>query len=219
MIPTAADWDRWLNDWNGLLLSRHDPSQFDAFVDPRVTPAVVSTGWLGFPPAPEAEVAALERRLDVPLPPSYRSFLLASNGFLQPGVLVPRLFACDEVRWLRDSEPETIDQWRPEASGAGAGSNDDGDFVHYLPTALQVSARETIGTAMYLLNPQVVDGDGEWEAFLFAHWVPGVARYPSFWALMQQERANLLAPPPPPPPGRLRTFMDAVRWIFRSPSE
>ena len=78
-----------------------------------------------------------------------------------------------------------------------------------------MSARETIGTAMYLLNPQVTSADGEWEAFFFAHWVPGVRRFPSFGALMQAELENLLAPAPPPPPGRLHTFVDAVRWIFR----
>lgn len=58
---------------------------------------MIASGWLGFPGAGEEEIAALEDRLGTRLPPSYRSFLRASNGFLQPGVIVPRLLATDEV--------------------------------------------------------------------------------------------------------------------------
>jgi hypothetical protein len=41
--------------------------------------------------------------------------------------------------------------------------------------------------AVYLLNPQVVKEDKEWEAWLFAAWLPGAVRFPSFWHLMQAE--------------------------------
>jgi hypothetical protein len=69
-------------------------------------------------------------------------------------------------------DQETIDVW-------SASSDPDG-FERHLPATLQVSARETVGTARYLLNPEVTSADGEWEAFYFAHWLPGVRRYPSF---------------------------------------
>ena len=96
--------------------------------------------------------------------PSYRSFLSVSNGFLQPGVIVPRLLTANEVAWLRDVDQETIDVW--------TGSGDPGGFERHLPAALRVSARETVGTAMYLLNPEIITAEGEWEAWFFAHWVP-----------------------------------------------
>jgi hypothetical protein len=207
---TVAEWERWLREWNGQLLERFDPDEAPALVDPAVTPTVVASGWLGFPGAPEAEIARLEDRLGARLPPSYRSFLLASNGFLQPGVIVPRLLGVDEVSWFRDSHKDTIDAWR---QGAGSCA---GGFEHHLPHALQVSAVERVGTAVYLLNPDVVGADGEWEAFYFAHWVPGVHRHPSFRALMLAEQESWLAPPPPPPPPPWKTYWDAVRWIFRS---
>ena len=210
------EWEPWLQKWNSELLARHDPTEYNAFVDPQVTPAVLASGWLGFPGVSEGQLAELEARLGVTLPPSYRSFLRVSNGFLQPGVIVPRLLPANEVAWLRELDPDTIDAWIETASRAGHVANPD-DFEQYLSTALQVSSRETVGTAMYLLNPRVTSADGEWEAFFFAHWVPGVRRFPSFWALMQAEREDLLAPAPPPPPGRLQTFLDAVRWIFRRP--
>ena len=208
------EWQPWLEEWNREILARYDPTEHNAFVDPTVTPAVLSSGWMGFPGASEAQLAELELRLGVTLPPSYRSFLRASNGFLQPGVIVPRILPAREVSWLRDIDPDTIDAWTHATPGAVV---DPDDFVQYLPTALQVSGRETVGTAMYLLNPRVTTAEGEWEAFFFAHWVPGVRRFPSFWALMQAELRDLLAPAPPPPPTQAQTFMDTVRWIFRPP--
>ena len=210
------DWQTWLQTWNRELLARYDPTQHDAFVDPQVTSEVIASGWLGAPGASEVQLAELEGRLGKVLPPSYREFLRASNGFLQPGVVVPRLLRTEEVRWLREREPETVAAWTQGlASGPEAG--DAGGFEQDLASALQVSARETVGTAMYLINPQVVSADGEWEAWYFAHWVPGVHRFPSFWALMQSELESLRAPAPPPPPGRLQTFVNVVRWIFRGP--
>jgi hypothetical protein len=214
-VTGAADWESWLQEWNAQLLAGFTAP--DAFTDPAVTPAVLASGWLGFPGAGESEVAALERRLDTVLPPSYRSFLLASNGFLQPGVIVPRLLSTDRVDWFRSAHQDTIDIWTRATEAAGdalcAGTE---AFEQHLPNALQVSEVERVGSAVYLLNPDVVAPDGEWEAFYFAHWVPGVRRYPSFRALMLAEQESLLAPPPPPPHSPGRTLWDAVRWIFRS---
>ncbi len=210
------EWQPWLETWNRELLARFDPAEHNAFIDPQVTPAVLASGWLGFPGVSDGQLAELEARLGTTLPPSYRSFLRISNGFLQPGIIVPRLLPAEEVAWLRDVDPDTINVWTEMAWSTGGEVEPDG-FEQYLATALRVSARETVGTAMYLLNPRLASADGEWEAFFFAHWVPGVRRFPSFWALMQAELADLLAPPLPPPPSRLQTFVDAVRWIFRRP--
>lgn len=210
------DWEEWLQTWNREILARYDPTKYNAFVDPRVTPDVVASGWLGSPGASEAQIAELEVRLGTTLPPSYRSFLRVSNGFLQPGVIVPRLLPAEEVNWLRDVDPDTIEAWTEGMSSSGGADADVPE--RRLSTALQVSARETVGTAMYLLDPRSVNADGEWEAWFFAHWIPGADRFPSFRTLMQSERDKLLAPPPPPPPGRAKTFVDIVRWIFRPES-
>jgi hypothetical protein len=213
---TVHDWEEWLRTWNRELLTSYDPTKYNAFVDPRVTPQIVASGWLGSPGASDAQIAELETRLGTTLPPSYRSFLRVSNGFLQPGVIVPRLLTVEEVAWLRDVDPETIEIWTEGLSRSG---DVDADVPERrLSTALRISARETVGTAMYLLDPLSVNAEGEWEAWYFAHWVPGADRFPSFRALMQAELDKLLAPPPPPPPGRAKTFVDVVRWIFRPES-
>src|SRR5262249_28866812 len=46
-----------------------------------------------------------------------------------------------------------------------------------------------------LLNPMVVWPDGEWEAWFFANWLPGAARYPSFADWICYELAQLLDEP------------------------
>jgi hypothetical protein len=213
---TVHDWEEWLQTWNRKLLARYDPTKYNAFVDPLVTPEIVASGWLGSPGASEAQIAGLETRLGTTLPPSYRSFLRVSNGFLQPGVIVPRLLPIEEVAWLRDVDSETIEIWTEGLSGSPESNADVPE--RRLSAALRISARETVGSAIYLLDPQSVNAEGEWEAWYFAHWVPGVDRFPSFRALMQSELDKLLAPPPPPPPGRAKTFVDVVRWIFRPES-
>lgn len=65
------------------------------------------------------------------------------------------------------------------------------DMLVDLPLTLQVSAVEEMGSAVYLLNPQRVAADGEWEAWMFAKWVPGAHRHDSFWEVMQAARDAL----------------------------
>jgi hypothetical protein len=55
----------------------------------------------------------------------------------------------------------------------------------YIDNVLEVS--EVGDAAVYLLNPQIVTPEGEWEAWFFASWSPPVSRYPSFWEMMQAE--------------------------------
>ena len=204
----AAWWVGWLDDWRDALLAAHAADPREGFHDPSVTPGALASGRLGAPGAGEDELRALEARLGVALPPSYRAFLRASDGFVQPGMIVPRLLPAREVEWYRTAHRDTIDAW-----AAGAGRDD--PVVAALEVALLVSAEETCGSAVYLLDPRDVGADGEWAALYFAHWVPGGHRHASFRALMEHERATLAAPPPPPPPSRWRTTLDALRWIVR----
>lgn len=203
------DWTAWLGEFNRELLSRLDLEEYNAFRDPRVTAELVAGGWLGSPPADEATLAAAEDRLGTRLPPSYRSFLATSNGFLQPDLFVPRLRSAQEIGWYGDLDPESAATWaefaeEDEATGRLAG-------------CLQVSDVEVVGSAVYLLDPTSPGQDGEWEAYFFAHWVPGVDRYPSFLALMEAQRSMHADPPDPAarkrrrPPSAWRALWDALR--------
>src|SRR5262249_3381412 len=61
--------------------------------------------------------------------------------------------------------------------------------TEYLESALEIS--DVGDSAVLLLNPEVVDDTGEWEAWLFANWIPGARRYRSFRELMQGEHESL----------------------------
>ncbi|MEO8396413.1 MAG: SMI1/KNR4 family protein [Chloroflexota bacterium] len=187
------DWKSWLERWNRDLLGHLDMEEYFEYVQPEedMTPEVVASGWLGYPSASEAEIERIETRLGVRLPPSYRQFLQVSNGFRQPLQLVHRIFATSEVEWFRVNHQPRIDSWlNSEYVTSGRAPAD--SFERYLPDALEISATEIAGSAVFLLNPRVVNADGEWEAFYYASWIPGVERCESFWALMQREYENNL---------------------------
>ncbi len=204
----TVDWVAWLGDFNRELIERLDLDEYSAFRDPRVTAELIAAGWLGSPPADEEILATAEARLGTRLPPSYRSFLAASNGFLQPDLIIPRLRSAAEIGWYGELEPESVAIWAEFA--------EPDDPVGRLATCLQVSDTELVGDAVYLLDPTRPAQDGEWEAYFFASWVPGVERYPSFLALMEAKRDHLVNPPDMadlagPTPSVWRLLWDAVR--------
>src|SRR4051812_12614025 len=152
-MPTY-DWQNWLTRWNRVLLEHLEPEEATQFPYEDMTPEIVESGWLGYPHAAEDEIAQLEARLGVSLPPSYRQFLQLANGFRQPGNLVPRLFRCEEVEWYRVRNQDTIDTWFDPLYFNSKTAPPDA-FERFLPYALEISAREISGSAIYLLNPRV----------------------------------------------------------------
>ena len=183
----TVDWAAWLGGFNRELLERLDLDAYSAFRHPRVTAELVAGGWLGSPPADERTLAAVEERLGKRLPPSYRSFLAVSNGFLQPDLIVPRLRPAEGIGWYGDLNPQSAATWAEFA--------DADDPTGRLAGCLQVSDEELVGDAVYLLDPTQMRAEGEWEAYFFANWVPGVDRYPSFFALMDAQRRMHVNPP------------------------
>lgn len=184
-------WQAFLAEWESVFFAQLDPES-----EPE---ALVSAGKLTFPPASEAEIAAAEARLGQTLPPSYRAFLQASNGlwmscFGETGRLCP----VDEIGLLIDLAPEDIGAWddtdldRPSDEDYfiyGEGQDSVMMRTEYLPTAVVISALDE-GEGQYLLNPQVVTADGEWEAWFMAHWLPGAIRYRSFADMLQDARQS-----------------------------
>ncbi len=196
---TIGESERWralLAAWSPLVLRSAD-------YDHLISAAQRRSGWLGNDGAAEERIAALETRLGIPLPASYRSFLAVSDGWGPTSPFVDRVFSAHEVDWLSKLSPATI---AGVALGMGmSGSVDDPtrtvqaltrpvdyetpratyDYsIAELAAALQVS--EEVDGAMLLLNPGI-RCDGEWEAWFFAYWLPGARRYASFFALMQDQ--------------------------------
>lgn len=170
----------------------------------KLPPDVVASGWLGFPPAEDDEIDALEERLGAKLPASYRTFLQTSNGWRDAGAFIYDLLPASGVTWFRDTHQDWIDVWL-EAGVEYGGPHpvSDEDYFVYGPeqkpenfrdeywcASLAISSRGD--GAIYLLNPMIMTTEGEWEAWFFANWAPGADRYRSFWEMMQAELAGFI---------------------------
>jgi hypothetical protein len=155
-------------------------------------------------PAADAEIDEAQARLNTKFPPSYRNFLRVSNGWRKLDELIGRLDSTQEIEWLAQRNQEFIDAW---VTGVALGGGDfsvpdEAYFVYgdeqdtsllrdeYLQTALLIGGNPEQG--LILLNPQVTFEEGEWEAWLFANWFPGAARYRSFRELMQDRHSGFL---------------------------
>lgn len=195
------DWPGLMSRWNASLLA-------DDEIRGSLELEVVAADWLGYPGAPEERIAALEARLGATLPLSYRAFLAFTDGWRATGHFIPTIWSTGQVEWLAARDQEGIDAWLGGERYSGRARTPIPDNVYldygangaaggafrseYLQTALEISDREVAGTAVYLLNPRTVTVAGEWEAWFFAHWIPGAVRYRSFWEMMVAEHARYL---------------------------
>jgi hypothetical protein len=145
---------RWSEAWLDPGLPEHEqpPEPFSA--------EVRRARWLGTAPAAPQEIGALESRLGTELPPSYRQFLLHSDGWGPVTHEIDRLLPVREVDW------------------AARGRLSRALLVGHTPGEVDT----------YLLDPGAVSPDGEWEAWHLVPWPPGgVFRHRSFWDLMNAE--------------------------------
>lgn len=197
-------WSEFLRKWSELVIRS---GEFDHLVRAQMR----SSKWRGSSGASEPEILATEKRLGRTLPPSYRRFLKVSNGWCAAGPFVDRMWSAAEVGWLVDQRPDLIEG---EAEGRRIYAQtypnqpmddvSDAEYLRYGPnqepytyrsdylkTALAIS--DMGDNALFLLNPRIIFPSGEWEAWFFAHWLPGARRYESFETMMKEEYQSLLA--------------------------
>lgn len=89
--------ERWTAEWAAAPSTREEAEE-----DGADWLEEIETG-LGFPPADEERITALERRLGAKLPPSYRSFLAVSDGWRPAGIAVHLMGTTEGVHWHRDA--------------------------------------------------------------------------------------------------------------------
>jgi len=180
------EWKPFLDQWSRAVLESPDLEAFG------LPPDVIASGWLGYPPATEDQIAAAESRLGVSFPPSYRSFLRVTNGWRHTGMMADRILPVEGVNWFREIDPEWIALWLYAYQPGGDLPVYDSalDPVNYqhLPKTLAVSEEGDL--EILLLNPEVISPEGEWEAWLFVD--TGAERYPSFWDMLHAEYEALL---------------------------
>lgn len=202
----SFDWESFLRQWSQEILESIDRDRES------LPPEVIESSWLGYAGATEEQIAQAEARLGSTLPPSYRAFLKVSNGWRQTTPFINRLWSVEEIEWFATRHQDWIDAWSEKSGHFSSKSPDDnavtlsvsdkeyfvyGDEqdcskirIEYLQTALEISKRGE--AAIYLLNPQVVTAEGEWEGWFLGDWLPGADRYPSFQAMMQAEYESFL---------------------------
>jgi hypothetical protein len=174
----ATGWNTFLATWTREIEAQKTTNQNTRrTVDP--------VHGLGFPGATAEQIADAEARLGVSLPPSYSEFLKATNGLLQPYSYVAScggdFWPVADIDWFSARNAEWIDAY----AGVDEALEEMGtaDLADELRGTLETS--HDGDAAVYLLNPGVIGADGEWEAWFFANWSPGVERFPSFAAMMQ----------------------------------
>lgn len=207
---SSFDWQGFLKTWSqDYLTYAQKLDHLDA--------DVVESEWLGFPGASEVQIAAVEARLSIRLPTSYREFLKVSNGWRQTTPFIYRVLAIEEVEWFAIRHADWIASFKQKFSacqpltpvdnlsnGASRGySISDAEYfvygqeqdcskirVEYLSACLGISEKGE--SSIYLLNPRVLNHQQEWEAWFFGDWLPGADRYPSFQSMMEAEHRNFL---------------------------
>ncbi|MFJ5261962.1 SMI1/KNR4 family protein [Streptomyces sp. NPDC088387] len=139
----------------------------------------LDSGWLGREGATEEELVSAEERLGIRLPPSYRAFLTASNGFSHLGPFNWEMRTTHNVDWFRSAEPGI---WAILREG-------DAELTAFMDRVLLVS--DESDAQHWLLDPGTVSLDREWTAVIWAGWHPGFSDVcPSFGDLVAQERAS-----------------------------
>jgi hypothetical protein len=178
-----VDWISLLSPWSEELLS----TKLAALIE--LPPN--STNWLGFAGASDDDIAGLERRLGLELPPSYRTFLKITDGWRRTTPFIARIRPAAEVTFFRQENEQWVEVYQqlpaPRSKKQYFVYSDDGASDYrskHLQSAIQIS---DVDDGVYLLNPEVVTPDGEWEAWFFANWIPGAKRFPSFAHLMLAE--------------------------------
>ena len=169
------------NEWRAFLSSYSDDYLRLADEDEIATldKAQRENRWLGYEPAGADALRAAEERLGVSLPPSYRNFLLVSDGWRDIDPELCELLKIDEIGWFSDIDPDLLSSW----SEAGVE-----DVVEQVEAGL-LGSGETDCAVYWLLDPTKIGPDGEWTAY---EWATGdgsdPSPYPSFGALVLTAR-------------------------------
>ncbi|MEU6810192.1 SMI1/KNR4 family protein [Streptomyces sp. NPDC046831] len=158
---TAFDWRsfllRWSGEWADSLPDGETRSEDDE--------TARQARWLGFPPASEERITAMEERLGRRMPWSYREFLKVSDGWRHAGGFVWLLAGAEDAHWHNNESglADTFDEYLDD--DAGPEERRDADIWR---RGLQLDVESDI--THVLMDPEDVDEDGEWAVYTWASW-------------------------------------------------
>jgi hypothetical protein len=163
-LLTVTEWREFLSDYSSrFLTSRHlREAESDGRAPYLLSETQREAGWLGYEPASEEAILASEERLGVRLPPTYRNFLLASNGWSSIGDL--DLLKVEEIGWFAECSPELLEAW------SSPGLEFFAEELKVLKRCLLISNDDGGSGGNWLLHADSVGENGEWTAY---EWWPG----------------------------------------------
>ncbi|MEV0083869.1 SMI1/KNR4 family protein [Saccharopolyspora sp. NPDC050642] len=171
-LTTPQEWRDYLREYNELYLRTEGEYQR---VD--LGSEQEAARWMGHEPATEEVVLAAERRLGVRFPPSYRAFLLASDGWDGVGGWIELIWSCERIPWMRDTRggADLIDLY---------GEDPDDEYAVLFRRALDVAE----GEDFWFLDPDDVGPEGEWAAYLFEPKYGELKKFAGFAELFRASR-------------------------------
>ncbi|WCN05244.1 SMI1/KNR4 family protein [Streptomyces sp. M92] len=174
MSSEGFNWHAFLGRWEEEWVPRTEAGQDDGDVQAHVR--------LGGPGADEVAIAAAERRLGRRLPPSYRAFLAASDGWhVDQTAGIYRLGGVSDIDWFQD--PYDMTSLYEEMLGPDP-SREETLLTGMWKRALRLETESDMSHA--LLDPGDTDRDGEWALYVYRGWDGELPdRYPSFRAYME----------------------------------
>ncbi|MCN9241636.1 SMI1/KNR4 family protein [Streptomyces sp. RY43-2] len=174
---TAFDWRPFLLKWSGEWADSLPDGETQGEDDE----AARRARWLGFPPASEERIAAMEKRLGRRMPPSYREFLKVSDGWRNAGEFVWLLAGTEDARWHNDESQlaDVFEEYLDEDAGP-----EERREVDIWRRGLQLDVESD--ATYVLMDPEDVDDNGEWAVYTWASWRAAPPnRYANFLEFMR----------------------------------
>ncbi|MGI8313148.1 SMI1/KNR4 family protein [Saccharopolyspora hattusasensis] len=194
-LTTPQQWRSYLREYSKLhLRAAGNADERGGLAAEQVTPR-----WLGYEPAAEQTVAAAEQRLAVQFPPSFRNFLLTSDGWPGVGDWVDALYSCDNLAWFRDTDEGGTAIDVAEVFFGEPDEEDEDEDDPSPPTVFERSLLVASGEDHWLLDPAKPGVDGEWTAWRYEVKAGELQRFASFAELFHfcREENNPVTQPDP----------------------
>jgi hypothetical protein len=181
LLLEHLSWTELLRRWSGEAIAHAD----SIFLE--VTPGMRASGWIGYPPAPAADITAAQARLERSLPRSYQAFLAVTDGWPTLSFAFGQILPVAELDWVAAADPEFYEvacadygyEWPPDS--------DDG------PPLMNRSLLLSSGTDYFLYDTGRLGADGEWATTCWTSWYPGAGdQRPSFRAGLESHYASFV---------------------------
>jgi hypothetical protein len=154
---------------------------------------------LGYPPVTEPEIENLEKKLELALPDSYKSFLLQTNGWQLFGYVVEKILPVSEVDWFHKEHQDwtnIIKKYYPDKKGNINLVSPKNSMILYrkatnLDKMIQISSVQDTHVLLLDTSQRQTSPTLEYEVWSIEREVMNI--YDNFWEAFQQEHITNIA--------------------------